>query len=99
MLLLIDQAVESDNHDEFCGSNKIFIAPECRGFDSDLSNERDPSLAAKADIWSLGMILYMLIMQDEQIKSKISGNLKYMLSAEKRAHYPKELVQFIDSCL
>lgn len=68
MLLLIDQAVERDNHDMFCGSNKIFIAPECRGLSNDLSNERDPTLAAKADIWSLGMILHMLIMEDEQMK-------------------------------
>ena len=52
---LVDFGLSTDNNTQlrttFCGS-LAFAAPECI--------EREPYLAAKADIWSAGVILYMM---------------------------------------
>ena len=73
-------------HQQVSGIDRIFIAPEIINGDT--------TVTEKADIWTLGVILYILIIGGIQHNS--SDNIEFDLYETKASD---ELMNFVNDCL
>ena len=94
VMQLIDVPEKLKMYEEkICGINRLFCAPEVQ--------ENSQNCTEKADVWSLGVILYFLVTGASEIRLKCNSNKRQVFNflepAWKNTH--KEVLEFVQKCL